>query len=188
VIARRRRWTALPVVLYGRSVTPRTFTLTALWYGALRSQLIRIVVVRDPNRRRHDEAFFCTDLDRDAAFILESYSQRWTLEVTFHDTKQHLGFGQAQSQTPQAVKRTAPFVGVVYSLVLLWAASHLEQDGSLSWIVRPWYRSKTAVAFPDLLSALQQELWRARFSTPPVPAQRPQNPAPVPHRSQQLAA
>ena len=80
VIAQRRRWTALPVVLYGRSVTPRTFTLTALWYGALRSQLIRIVVVRDPNRRRHDEAFFCTDLDRDAAFILESYSQRWTLE------------------------------------------------------------------------------------------------------------
>jgi hypothetical protein len=188
VIAQRRRWTALPVVLYGRSVTPRTFTLTALWYGALRSQLIRIVVVRDPNRRRHDEAFFCTDLDRDAAFILESYSQRWTLEVTFHDTKQHLGFGQAQSQTPQAVKRTAPFVGVVYSLVLLWAAAHLEQDGSLSWSVRPWYRSKTAVAFPDVLSALQQELWRARFSTPPVPAQRPQNPAPVPHRSQQLAA
>src|SRR5207248_569753 len=41
-IAQRRRWTALPVVLYGRSVTPRTFTLTALWYGALRSQLIRI--------------------------------------------------------------------------------------------------------------------------------------------------
>src|SRR5438105_8634355 len=77
--AQRRRWTALPVVLYGRSVTPRTFTLTALWYGALRSPLIRIVVVPDPNRRRHDEAFFCTDLDRDAAFILESYSQRWTL-------------------------------------------------------------------------------------------------------------
>ena len=77
---------------------------------------------------------------------------------------------------------------MVYSLVLLWAAAHLEQDGSLSWIVRPWYRSKTAVAFPDLLSALEQELWRARFSTPPVPAQRPQDPAPVPHRSQQLAA
>jgi len=188
LIARRRRWTALPLVLYGRAVTPRLLTLEALWYGALRSQLVRIVVVRDPSRRRHDEAFFCTDLGRDAAFVLQTYAHRWALEVTFHDTKQHLGFGQAQSQTPQAVKRTAPFVGVVYSLVLLWAAAHLEQDGSLSWIVRPWYRSKTAVAFPDLLSALQQELWRARFSTPPVPAQRPQNPAPVPHRSQQLAA
>src|SRR5205085_12682146 len=35
-IARCRRWAALPVVLYGRAVTPRVFTFTALWYGALR--------------------------------------------------------------------------------------------------------------------------------------------------------
>src|SRR6266516_2279247 len=82
LIARRRRWTALPVVLYGRAVTPRLLTLEALWYGALRSQLVRIVVVRDPSRRRHDEAFFCTDVGRDAAFVLQTYAARWTLEVT----------------------------------------------------------------------------------------------------------
>jgi hypothetical protein len=188
VIARRGRWTALPLVLYGRAVSPRTFSLEALWYGALRSQLIRIVVVRDPSRRRRDEAFFCTDLTQDPAFILQTYAARWTLEVTFHDTKQHLGFGQAQNQTPRAVARTAPFAGVVYSLVLLWAAAHLQQGGTLSWIVRPWYPTKTAVAFPDLLMALRQELWRTRFSTPPVPARRLQNPAPLPHHSNQLAA
>ena len=187
-IARQRRWTDLPLVLYGRAVTPRILTLDALWYGALRSQLVRMVVVRDPSGRRRDEAFFCTDLDRDAAFILETYSRRWTLEVTFHDAKQHLGFGQAQNQAPQAVERTAPFAGLVYSLVLLWAVAHFQQGGTLSWIVRPWYRAKTAVAFPDLLMALQQELWRTRFSAPPVLARRPQNPAPVPRRSQPRAA
>ncbi len=188
LIARRRRWSALPLVLYGRAVTPRIFTLDALWYGALRSQLIRIVVVRDPSGRRHDEAFFCTDLGRDAAFVLQTYAHRWTLEVTFHDSKQHLGFGQAQNQTPQAVARTAPFAGVVYSLVLLWAAAHLQHGGSLSWIVRPWYRSKTAVAFPDLLTALRQDLWMTRFSQSPLPVRRPQNPAPLPRPSQRRAA
>ena len=187
-IARCRRWTSLRLVLYGRAVSPRIFTLDALWYGALRSQLVRIVVVRDPSRRRRDEAFFSTDLTQDPAFILQTYARRWTLEVTFHDSKQHLGFGQAQNQTPHAVTRTAPFAGVVYSLVLLWAAAHLERGGSLSWIVRPWYRTKTAVAFADLLSALQQEIWRARFSTPPLSTRRRQNTAPVPHRSQPLAA
>ncbi len=187
-IARCRRWTDLPLVLYGRAVTPRTFTLDAVWYGALRSQLIRIVVVRDPSGRRRDEAFFCTDLDHDAAFILETYSRRWTLEVTFHDSKQYLGFGQAQNQSRRAVARTAPFTGVVYSLVLLWAAAHLEQGGTLSWIVRPWYRSKTAIAFPDVLMALRQELWRTHFSVPPGSARRLQNPAPLLHHSQQRAA
>jgi hypothetical protein len=188
LIAQRRHWTALPLVLYGRAVTPRSMTFTALWYGALREQPVRIVVVRDPSRRRRDEAFFCTDLAQDPAFILQTYAARWTLEVTFHDSKQHLGFGQAQNQTSQAVARTAPFAGLVYSLVLLWAAAHLQQGGTLSWIMRPWYRSKSAVAFPDVLNVLRQELWRARFSAPPVPLQRLQNPAPVPRRSQPLAA
>ena len=39
LIAGRRRWTVLPVVLYGRAVSPRIFPLDALWYGALRAQL-----------------------------------------------------------------------------------------------------------------------------------------------------
>ena len=188
LIARRRHWTTLRLVLYGRAVEPRIMPFTALWYGALRSQSVRIAVVRDPRGRRRDEAFFCTDLDRDAAFILETYSRRWTLEVTFHDAKQHLGFGRAQNQAAQAVARTAPFAGLVYSLVLLWAAAHLQQGGTLGWIVRPWYRTKTAVAFPDLLTALQHDLWMSRFSQAPVLARRPQNPTPVPHRSQPLAA
>jgi hypothetical protein len=52
----------------------------------------------------------------------------------------------------------------------------------------PWYRTKTAVAFPDLLTALRQELWRAHFLAAPVPSGRLQNPAPVPHHTQPRAA
>jgi hypothetical protein len=188
LIAVRRRWDAVPLTLYGRAVTPRAFTLTALWYGALREQPVRIVVVRDPGGRRRDEAFFCTDLTVDAAFVLQTYARRWTLEVTFHATKQHLGFGQAQSQAPLAVQRTAPFVGLVYSLVLLWAAAHVQQGGTLGWVVRPWYRAKTAVAFPDLLTALQQELCPRRFSAAPRATRRPQKASPSSPHVQPRAA
>src|SRR5437764_11484059 len=83
--ATRRRWDPLPVTLYGRRVTPLVFGCTALWYGALRDQPVRIVIVRDPGGRRRDEAFFCTDLTVDHAFILEGYARRWTIEVAFHD-------------------------------------------------------------------------------------------------------
>src|SRR5207244_13282430 len=87
--------TTLPLVLYGRAVTPRILMLEALWYGALRSQLVRIVVVRDPSGRRHAEAFFCTALPRAPAFILQTYPHRWPLEATFHTTNQPLGSRQA---------------------------------------------------------------------------------------------
>ena len=167
-LARQRRgWAVLPLTLYGRPVSPQVFTLTALWYGALREQPLRIVVVRDPTGRRQDEAFFCTDLRVDAAFILTGYARRWTLEVTFHDLKQFLGFADPPQQTARAVLRTAPVAGVVYALVLLWAAEQARAGHAVGWVPRPWYRTKTAPSFLDLLTALRLASRRPDVSSPP---------------------
>jgi DDE superfamily endonuclease len=167
--ATRRRWDPLPLTLYGRQVTPLVFGGTALWYGALRDQPVRIVLVRDPSGRRRDETSFCTDLTVDHAFILTSYARRWTIEVAFHDQKQFLGFADPQNQTATAVARTAPMAGLVYDLVLLWYAAQLQHGLSTTWLRRPWYRSKTTPSFPDMLTAVRQESWQLYFSHPPSP-------------------
>jgi hypothetical protein len=153
----RRHWDPLPITIYGRRVTPLVFEVTALWYGALREQPVRIVAVRDPSGRRRDEAFFCTDLSLSAAGLLEAYARRWTLEVAFHDQKQFLGFEDPQNQTATAVARTAPLAGLVYALVLLWYAEQVERGQATAWLVRPWYRAKSAPSFPDLLTAARQD-------------------------------
>jgi hypothetical protein len=163
----RRRWAPLPLTLYGRRVCPQVFSLTALWYGALRDQPVRIVVVRDPTGKRHDEAFFCTDLTVDAAFILTGYAHRWTLEVAFHDQKQFLGFADSQQQTPRAVARAAPMAGIVYALVLLWYAGQVQQGGARGWVVRPWYRGKTTPSFLDMLTALRLASGPSAISSSP---------------------
>ena len=175
--ATRRRWEPLPLRLYGRAVNPLVFGVTALWYGALRDQPVRIIVVRDPGGRRRDEAFFCTDLWVGAAFILESYARRWSLEVSFHDQKQFLGFEDPQQQTERAVARTAPLAGLVYALVLLWAAHRVERGRVIGWVVRPWYRGKTAPSFFDLLTALRQDSRPLVISAPPCPPRRLNKPA-----------
>src|SRR3954467_7136500 len=167
--ATRRRWGPLPVTLYGRQVTPLVFGCTALWYGALRDQPVRIVIVRDPSGRRRDEAFFCTDLTVDHAFILEGYAHRWTIEVAFHDQKQFLGFDDPQTQTAAAVARTAPLAGLVYDLVPLRYAARVQQGRAAGWLVRPWSRSKATPSFLDMLTAVRQESWRPYFSDPPSP-------------------
>src|SRR5215212_1841194 len=174
--ATRRRWDPLPLTLYGRQVTPLVFGCTALWYGALRDQPVRIVLVRDPGGRRRDEAFFCTDLTVDHAFILEGYARRWTIEVAFYNQKQFLGFEDPQNQTPEAVARTAPLAGIVYDLVLLWYAARLQHGLATGWLVRPWYRSKTAPSFLDMLTAVRQVSWRLYFSAPPSPTPVLHNP------------
>ena len=177
-----RHWRPLPVTLYGRTVAPHVFTLTALWYAALPEHPVRIVVVRDPMRRRQDEAFFCTDPGATDGFILEGYARRWTLEVTFHDTKQHLGLADPQAQSPTAVRRTAPVAGLVYALVLLWYADQVHPDVAAGhapngWPDRPWYRAKTTPSFPDMLTALRRAGWRRYLLAAPMPSRRPRNPA-----------
>ena len=186
--ATRRRWDPLPVTLYGRQVTPRVFGCTALWYGALRDQPVRIVVVRDPSGRRRDEAFFCTDLTVDHAFILEGYARRWTIEVAFHDQKQFLGFEDPQNQAATAVARTAPLAGIVYDLVLLWYAARLQQGHATAWTARPWYRSKSTPSFLDMLTAVRHDSWSVRFSDPPSPSPVPQNPTTLSHHPGHAAA
>ncbi len=176
--ATRQHWHQLPVQLYGRCVTTEVFRCTALWYVALsldpvvsgRDQPLRIILVRDPSGLRRDEAFFCTDNTVSAAFILEAYARRWTLEVTFHDSKQFLGFEDPQNQTRTAVGRTAPMAGIVYALVLLWYAEQLQKQPAPQanpWPNRPWYRRKATPSFLDMLTALRLEGWRTFFLDPP---------------------
>jgi hypothetical protein len=178
--ARCRKWQSRTIAIYGRRVSVEYFTYTALWYGALRAEPIRIVVVRDPTGRRYDEAFFCTERTVSPTVILERYAHRWTLEVTFHDSKQYLGFEDPQNQTATAVRRTAPLAFVVYDLVLLWYATGYAQrqpPALLGWPARPWYRAKSRPAFPDMLTALRRAGWRRCFSEAAQTAPWPQNPS-----------
>jgi hypothetical protein len=114
-------------------------------------------VVRDPRGRRKDAAFCCTDLTVSVAFLLETYAKRWTLEVTFWLLKGWLGFEEPQNQTERAVRRTAPFTGLVFALLMLWYAAELQAGHAATWIARPWYRRKTAPSFADVLATLRQQ-------------------------------
>ena len=149
-------WHRLPVTLYGRTVTPLVFRGTALWYTVLRAAPMRYVVVRDPSGRRKDAAFCCTDLGVSVAFLLETYAKRWTLEVTFWLLKGWLGFEDPQNQTERAVRRTAPFAGLVFALIVLWYATELQAGRAAMWLARPWYRRKAAPSFADVLTTLRQ--------------------------------
>ena len=88
---------------------------------------------------------------------------RWSLEVTFHDSKQHLGFEEPQGWTKRAVQRTAPWAMLLYSLIVLWFAQegHRHQRKLHS----PWYTSKTAPSFADMLATLRQQSIRQQVLT-----------------------
>ena len=105
------------------------------------------------------------------------------IEVTFFLLKGLLGFDEPQNQTALAVRRTAPFAGLVFALIVLWYATELQAGRVATWLVRPWYRRKAAPSFADVLATLRQAglvaaaTWCPPMGllTPPCPLRRPQN-------------
>jgi len=157
-------WRTVSVARYGRADTVSIATRDCLWYGVFGPLPVRTVLVRD----RPDApmlALITTDLTVTAADLVGRYAARWAIEVTFFDTRQTLGVGQARNRTAQAVNRTWAFGMYVYTLVVLWYAvsGHRSQIVADRRIHAPWYLSKTDPSFTDMLTALRRTLIAARF-------------------------
>jgi hypothetical protein len=157
-------WRTVSVARYGRSDTVSITVLDCLWYGVFGPTPVRMVLVRD-RQTGPMLALITTDPSVAAADLVARYAARWAIEVTFFDTRQTLGVGQARNRTPQAVNRTWAFGMYVYTIVVIWYALHGHQSGIVTdrRIHAPWYLSKTDPSFADMLTALRRTLIAARF-------------------------
>ena len=155
---------SLTVTRYGRSDTVSIAVLDCLWYGVFGPTPVRMVLVRD-RENRPMLALITTDPSVTPADLVARYAARWAIEVTFFDTRQTLGVGQARNRTAQAVNRTWAFGMYVYTIVVLWYALHGRQSGIVAdrRVHAPWYLSKTDPSFADMLTALRRTLIAARF-------------------------
>jgi DDE superfamily endonuclease len=157
-------WRTVSVARYGRSDTVSVAMLDCLWYGVFGPQPVRMVLVRD-RETGPMLALITTAPVVAAADLVARYAARWAIEVTFFDTRQTLGVGQARNRTAQAVTRTWAFGMYIYTIVVLWYAVNGHRSGIVAdrRVHAPWYLSKTDPSFADMLTALRRTLIAARF-------------------------
>ena len=72
------------------------------------------------------------------------------------DLKQLLGFADSQARKRAAVERTAPFVGITYTTLVLWFADEVWQSPLAAPPTRPWYPQKRGLCFADILRCAQR--------------------------------
>jgi hypothetical protein len=185
------KWKRISVVLYGgRCSELLVQSWTCLWYTATGQRLIRVVLTRDPKGNYEDRVFFSTEHSAAPAQILQRFAGRWLIEVSFRDTKQSFGLADPQngfsrgarskSKKPgprprgdrgrRAVERTAPFVWVVYAIVIVWYLdqNRWQRDVRAHRERAPWYRSKATPSFDDMLAALRTEILVHRLYGQPL--------------------
>lgn len=151
------RWTTTKFDTYGLHATLRWKRREALYYGVTGSRLVSVILVKDVSGKRGRQTFFCTNTNWSLSFILATYARRWSIEVTFENMKQHLGFSDAANRKEKAVRRTAPMAGLLFSLIVLWFNKHGHER--VEFPDRPWYRRKQFPSFADMLTTLRRMSW-----------------------------
>jgi hypothetical protein len=134
-----------------RSYRVRAASLQGCFYQ-VPDRLVQVVAVEHLRKRRENDVFYTTVLTASCQQIVQWYSQRWAIETTFRDCKQHLAIGAAQNRTRGAVQRTVPTGFLLYTLVVLWH----EVRPAHTPAVRE-YRGKRHPSFSDMLAALRRD-------------------------------
>jgi len=107
------------ISMYGKSVEVELASCLGMPYRSLPGRLVRYVIVRDPHGIYKPAYLFCTDPAVPDTELVEEYARRWPLEVAGEASKQKLGIEHPRTQLPTAVRRSAPFGMLLYSLTVL---------------------------------------------------------------------
>jgi len=131
---------------------------TAVWrHSGLPVVPIRWVLIRDPENRFAPQALLCTDLDRDPTQIVGWFLRRWQVEVTFQETRSHLGVETQRQWSDRAVARTTPCLLALFSIVTLLATRLPARERRAA--TTAWY-AKPQPTFSDALAAVRRAIWR----------------------------
>ena len=142
-----------------------------LWYAGSKTEPVTLVLVRDPKGPWRDEALLATSAEVSAEFVVSGYCRRWSIEVAFYDSKQFVGLHDPRVRCPKSVERAHPTSWFVLSVSVLWYAA-VGKRGKQVRRERPWYTTKKAPTFADMLGALRLKLWGERItkrSGKPIP-------------------
>jgi hypothetical protein len=162
----RYAWETCRLWMYGQKRVVTYKTVVAQWYTAAGEQPLRVVVVQCTKGTIPYRVYFSTDSKLTAPAVLLGYSERWGIEVAFRELKQALGFADSSARKKEAVERMAPFVGLTYTVLVLWFLEGASKLGKETMPVRPWYGHKRGLCFNDVLRSAQVVLAQCEVLDP----------------------
>lgn len=139
-----RGWETIKVWIYGQTVTVKVKSFEA-WWPKARIKL-KVVIVRDPSRRRLPCFLSCTGLNMSAVEIIETFAKRWSIEQMFADAKHGVGLDSAEVRNQNSVVRHGAMAFGFVTIVRLWALKRLSR------------KKKPPVSFSSQLSFLREEV------------------------------
>jgi hypothetical protein len=130
----------------------------AVWYHCgLPPVLIRWVLIRDPQEKFEAQALLSTSTAHTPQQILSWFVRRWTMEVTFEESRADLGIETQRQWDDLAIARSTPVLMGLYSIVTLTTGAMMK-GGAKVISTAAWY-VKTKPTFSDAIALVRRRLW-----------------------------
>jgi hypothetical protein len=141
-----------------------------MWRAAGAHQVLQLLVIAPLGYRlrkgskllyRRPAFLLCTNENLDPQLIIETYFQRWDIEVNFREEKTLLGVGQAQVRSPRSVE-SAPALTVASYALLLLATRRAFAGSRAALLPRPkWMPASpsTRISTQQALHQLRAQVW-----------------------------
>ena len=161
-------------ISFNHSGTPHALrykrALNILWRTTGVQRLLQLVVIAPLSYRLRkgskllyrDPAFLiCTDQTLEPRQIIETYFQRWDIEVNFREEKTLLGVGQAQVRADSSVESVPALTVAAYGMLLL-STQRAFAKSEAGLLPQPkWAGAAKALRTPtqQMLHQLRAEVW-----------------------------
>jgi hypothetical protein len=140
-----------------------------LWPGGAGKRRLRLIVIAGtPYRRRKFAAvqyrqpgyLLTTDLKAPVSFLIQSYFDRWQIEVNHREEKTVIGVNDAQVHTKNAVARAPGFAVAAYSMLKLATLQTMGPLRNDDYQELPaWYAGARRPSCEDMQQKIRKESW-----------------------------
>jgi hypothetical protein len=152
-------WRQMSVAWYqATSRSMEVTSATAVWYHTGKPPVpMRWVLIRDPQGHYAPVALLCTNPSYAPEQIISWFVRRWSMEVTFEESRAHLGVETQRQWSDLAILRTTPALLGLFSWVTLLAHCLFQQQAPP--IQRTAWYAKPLPTFADALAVVRHLLW-----------------------------
>lgn len=116
----RWRWETVTVYAYGEQRQFQVCAFQAVWPRVFGTRVIQVVLCRGLDGGYGDVCLYTTDLEASAAWVVETYARRASIESTFKGSKQVLDIQRPRHWCQSSIEKLAPWVWLMQSVVALW--------------------------------------------------------------------
>lgn len=140
------------------------YTGVHLWYAyGIPPLPIRWVLIKDPNNENEAIVLFSTNIKHSPKRIIEIFVSRWPIEVTFEESRRHLGIETQRQWSDKGIERTTPCIFGSFSIIVLMAHKLSKETNSKIPIQETSWYNKDYLTFSDILCYVKMSILQRKY-------------------------